>query len=190
MKTLIQWSLAPALLIAAGAHAETAPDPRVAEAKTLIQQFAGTLQGELKEALEAGGPVRAIEVCEERAPVIADELSAQSGWSVGRTSLGVRNAARNTPDAWEREILDQFEEQRAAGAPVAGLAHAEVVEDDDGRRFRFMKAIPTAEVCLACHGDHLTPEVAAALDERYPEDNARGYRAGDIRGAFTLAKPL
>ncbi|NKN31821.1 Tll0287-like domain-containing protein [Marichromatium bheemlicum] len=190
MKTLIHWSLAPALLIAASAHAETLPDPRAAEAKTIIQQFAGALQGELQDAIASGGPVRAIEVCETRAPAIADELSTRTGWSVGRTSLGVRNAARNTPDDWEREILDQFEEQRAAGEPVADLAHAEVVEDEDGRRFRFMKAIPTAEVCLACHGDHLTPEVAAALDERYPEDDARGYRAGDIRGAFTLAKPL
>jgi hypothetical protein len=53
-----------------------------------------------------------------------------------------------------------------------------------------MKAIPTAKVCLACHGSAITPEVTAALDEAYPQDQARGYAEGDIRGAFSLSKPL
>jgi hypothetical protein len=53
-----------------------------------------------------------------------------------------------------------------------------------------MKAIPTGEVCLACHGSDITPEVAAAIDERYPDDMARGYSLGDVRGAFSLSKPL
>ena len=70
------------------------------------------------------------------------------------------------------------------------MAYAEVVEAADGKTFRFMKAIPTAEVCLACHGSDITPEVAAAIDERYPDDMARGYSLGDVRGAFSLSKPL
>jgi hypothetical protein len=30
----------------------------------------------------------------------------------------------------------------------------------------------------------------AAIDERYPDDMARGYSLGDVRGAFSLSKPL
>jgi hypothetical protein len=53
-----------------------------------------------------------------------------------------------------------------------------------------MKAIPTAELCLTCHGEALDPELQATLDELYPADKARGFKEGDIRGAFTLSRPL
>jgi hypothetical protein len=45
---------------------------------------------------------------------------------------------------------------------------------------------------LACHGpeEALQPEVRAALDQRYPEDRATGYAAGDLRGAFWAEVPL
>ena len=44
--------------------------------------------------------------------------------------------------------------------------------------------------CLKCHGETIEPETAAILDELYPEDKARGYKAGQVRGAFTLKKKL
>ena len=53
-----------------------------------------------------------------------------------------------------------------------------------------MQAIPTGEVCLACHGTAIAPEITAALDEQYPDDQARGFSLGEIRGAFSLSKPL
>jgi hypothetical protein len=53
-----------------------------------------------------------------------------------------------------------------------------------------MKAIPTGEICLACHGESISPDVATAIREAYPQDQATGFSLGDIRGAFTLSKPL
>ena len=87
-------------------------------------------------------------------------------------------------------MLTRFDERKAAGESVDTMAVAEVVQGDGGKQFRFMKAIPTGEVCLACHGSTITPEVAAALDQAYPGDPARGYALGDVRGAFSLAKPV
>lgn len=178
-----------ALVIAGGLYAEDAPNPNVAEAKGIIKSFATQLKGELEAAMKAGGPPKAIPVCKERAPAIAADLSAQSGWSVGRTSLKTRNDA-NAPDDWERGVLERFEERKAAGEEADKLAFGEMVKTDSGTSFRFMKAIPTAEVCLACHGTAITPGVVEILDENYPDDQARGYEQGDIRGAFTLAKPM
>ncbi|WP_295384536.1 DUF3365 domain-containing protein [uncultured Thiodictyon sp.] len=167
-----------------------AATPDAAQAKALIQQFAGTLKGELETAMKAGGPVKAIGVCKERAPAIAADLSAKSGWKIARVSLKPRNAKTGQPDAWERQVLTRFDARKAAGEPVDTLAFGAVVEDDGAKQFRFMKAIPTGEVCLACHGSAINPEVAAALDQAYPGDQARGYAVGDIRGAFSLAKPI
>lgn len=183
--------LSAAVFLAVGSvQAEQAANPNAEEAKALIKEFATTLQGELQAAMKAGGPTKAIGVCKDRAPAIAATLSARSGWEVGRTSLKVRNQAMNLPDDWETGVLEAFEERKAAGEPVDTMAFAEVVEVEGGKQFRFMKAIPTGEVCLACHGSQITPEVAANLDAQYPGDQARGFSLGDIRGAFSLSKPL
>ena len=170
--------------------AAAAANPNVDAAKALIKEFAGTLKGELETAMKAGGPTKAIGVCKERAPAIAADLSARSGWEIARVSLKPRNARLGTPDAWEQQVLTRFDERQAAGEPADTIAFAEVVKGDEGTRFRFMKAIPTGEICLACHGSAITPEVTAALDQAYPEDQARGYAVGQVRGAFSLAKPI
>jgi hypothetical protein len=190
MRTHLLTLSAAVLLTASSVQADQPANPNAGEAKALIKEFATTLQGELQGAMKAGGPTEAIAVCKERAPAIAADLSARSGWAVGRTSLKVRNQALNMPDGWETGVLESFEERKAAGEPVDTMAFAEVVEVDGAKQFRFMKAIPTGQVCLACHGTEITPEVKVALDEQYPGDQARGYSLGDIRGAFSLSKPL
>lgn len=162
----------------------------VEQAKGLVKQFATQLQSELKAAMKAGGPVKAIGVCHERAPAIAASLSEQSGWKVARTSLKTRNPG-NAPDDWERAVLEEFEAAKAAGKDPKMLVKAETVTVDGAKTFRFMKAIPTGEVCLACHGgDSVAPATEARLAELYPQDAARGFKVGDIRGAFTLSKRL
>lgn len=185
-------ALAGALLaLALSGPAGAAEDlsSRVQASKAAVSAFAGSLKGALKGALEKGGPLGAIAACNERAPAIASEQSARHGLAIGRTSLGVRNPA-NAPDAWERAVLEDFERRRAAGEDAADLVRYEVVETDGRREFRFMKAIPTGEVCLACHGAALAPEVASRLDALYPDDRARGFAVGDLRGAFTVRQPM
>jgi hypothetical protein len=168
-------------------------DQYKAEAKKITGAFFEQLKGELGKGMKAGGTVAAIGICNTRAPAIAMEHSQGSGWSVARTSLKLRNP-NNAPDAWETKVLQQFEEQRATGEGPDALVYAEIVEEGDEKYFRFMKGIvmPPLEKmpCLKCHGEGLDPDTAAALDELYPQDKARGYKAGQVRGAFTLKKTL
>ncbi len=162
---------------------------RSAESRAVVMDFMQTLKGELQAAMKTGGPVNAIQVCNKRAPEIAAGFSEQKGWIVARTSLKYRNSD-NAPDAWERTVLEQFEDRKANGEDPKQMAYAEVVEVDGVKKFRFMKAIPTGPVCVACHGETIDAAVEARIQELYPEDLARGYNAGDIRGAFTITQPL
>jgi len=165
-------------------------DPNVAEARQIIKQFFTQLKGELQKAMKEGGPVHAIEVCNEKAPKIADRISAETGWHVARTSLKNR-APTNRPLPWEKKVLKEFEARKAAGADIKTIDHHEVVEENGQKVFRYMKAIPTGKICLKCHGgEEVSAEVAAKLDELYPSDKARGFKVGDIRGAFVLEKKL
>lgn len=161
----------------------------VDEARGLIKQFAGSLGSELKGAMKAAGPVNAIEVCNTKAPGIAQDISSSSGWKVGRTSLKLRNPA-NKPDDWELKVLNDFEARKAAGEDPKQIDYSEVVEVAGVKQFRYMKAIPTAALCLNCHGSEIKPAVTQKLDALYPTDDARGFKAGDIRGVFTLSKML
>lgn len=156
------------------------------EARELASAFAGQLKPQLKKAMAEGGPVKAIEVCADLAPGIADGLSASSGWQVKRVSLRQRNASRAVPDDWERQVLEDFDRRHAAGEPAAELYR----DDLQPARYRFMQAQATGALCLACHGESLSPEVSAALDAYYPDDIARGYRLGEVRGAISLIKSL
>ena len=162
---------------------------RIGASREAIKSFAGALQNQLKSAMADGGPTAAIEVCNVAAPEIAQAASAARGWSVGRTSLKLRNPA-NVPDAWELAVLHDFEARKAAGEDPATLDHAEIVGGDGQRTFRYMKAIPTQPVCIVCHGASIAPEVTARLDALYPEDRARGFSIGDIRGAFSITQPV
>lgn len=161
-----------------------------AEAGELIKSFSSTLQGELKAAIEAGGPVSAISVCNERAPEIAISAPTDPAWTIGRSSHKLRSPD-NAPDAYTAAAIADFLAREAAGEKAADLVKAEIVEDDGKRMFRMVKAIPTGETCLNCHGgDNVKDEVAAKLAELYPNDQARGFQEGQMRGVFTLSKVL
>ncbi len=169
--------------------AEDAVAAGVAEIKPELKRFASMLKKELQQALKTGGPLKAIGVCNGRAPEIAARISEETGWDVGRTSLKWRNPD-NAPDAWERKVLENFEKRRARGEKAQAIDYAEIVEQDGRKVLRYMKAIPTGKVCLACHGSNIDSAVRARLDEFYPDDRARGFRLGDIRGAFTVSRPM
>jgi len=158
------------------------------EAMKVMMGFGGALKGELVGAMKKGGPVHAVGACNDKAPGIAKAKST-GNWIVGRTALKLRSAD-NKPDAWEMKVLQSFEERKKKGENPAKIDFGEVVEQDGKKAYRFMKAIPTAEVCLNCHGNRIKPEVTAKLDKLYPADKARGFKPGDIRGAFTLRKEL
>lgn len=183
---------ATALSVAAmPAHAGTSTDEAVQaqlqDYKSTMQAFGKTLKGELQAAMKEGGPMAAVQVCNERAPEIAADLSAESGFTLRRTSLKPR---ATEPTDWERAVLEDFEARQAAGTPVGEIAWHEVKEVDGEKQLRFMKAIATEGVCLTCHGQDVDPKLKAEIDRLYPDDQATGFEEGDIRGAFSVTAAL
>lgn len=172
------------VLLLAGMVQAGQPEPHVMEARSAIKAFGGQLKGELQKAMKTGGPLNAIDVCNVKAPALAQQANAKSSTKISRTSLKNRNPG-NAPTAWQHAVLTKFEARKAAGEDVAKMDYSEVV----GGEFRYMKAIPTGEICLKCHGAKIDPKITAKLDKLYPEDKARGFSKGDIRGAFYVTLP-
>lgn len=183
-------SVAVLLFLAPFALADNAAPPAddIARASALTQQLGSRLKAALETALQQGGPTAAITVCRDQAGPIAAEVSRDSGWTVGRTALRVRNPA-NAPDAWERQILEGFAQAAEDGASVAGLSFHETTGSGETRRWRYMKAIPTGPVCTVCHGTNVDPGLMEAIRAAYPDDQATGFAPGALRGAFTVSRP-
>jgi hypothetical protein len=145
----------------------------------------------LNAEIAKAGPASAVGVCNEKAPQMAKAASEKSGWSIRRVSVRNRNP-KAVPDAWELAALEDFDRRTAAGEKPATLEKFEVVEIAGAKEYRYMKALPMQQVCLACHGasENIAPEVAERLKALYPADKAVGYSLGQIRGAITIRKPV
>lgn len=166
-----------------------AADP-LADHKKTIGSLATSLQEQLLAALASDGPVAAISVCQEVAPEIATKLAQNSGINVKRTGLKIRNPD-NAPDEWELSVLEQFEQRKADGEDIAEIDYSAQVVDEDGQNvLRYMKAMPFAKACLTCHGDEIATPIVQKIDKLYPQDQARDFKVGDIRGAFSTQQVL
>ena len=160
------------------------------EAKGLIKKFSTELKGELVSAMKSGGPLNAIGVCNVKAPQIADKVSQASGWTVARSSHKLRNPA-NEADDFTAAVIAEFLARQANGEKPGTMVKSKIIKENGDRVFRLVKAIPTGEVCLACHGaESVKPQVEAAIKEHYPDDKARDFKLGEMRGVFTLKKVL
>lgn len=189
-KSVIASSVLSLLLAAAG--------PALADEAKLLEEARGIatkMPPKLLEVLDAevkkSGHAEAMSVCREKAPQMAKAMSEQTGWAIRRVSLKNRNP-KAVPDAWEKAVLEDFDRRTVAGEKPSGMEKGEVVADGDKKYYRYMKALPTQDLCLNCHGtpDRIDPAVKAKLKELYPDDKAVGYSAAEIRGAITLRKPL
>lgn len=183
MKPLPRLAVAACCALSLSAAADESE--RLERAQTAASAFGAALKAELTQAMESGGPVAAIEVCKDRAPAIAEAVSLEQDVDLYRVSLKNRNP-ENAPNAWQREVLLAFEQRQAAGEDAAAMTWHATVETPSGNEFRYMQAIPTGGLCLACHGGTLAPEVAQKISELYVNDQATGFSPGDVRGAFVV----
>lgn len=154
-------------------------------ASKIADAFQQRLQSELMDAMKTGGAIGAIGVCQQAAPAIAAALSKEHAVLVRRVSQKPRNpgAAIDGRVVQEMAIL--------ARTPFDGAGNPSVREwtDKDGEgETHWLRAIPMKkEPCTACHGTNIAPEVKAKLAELYPNDQATGFKPGELRGAILIS---
>jgi hypothetical protein len=161
------------------------------DSRTVVKEMASQLGSALQKEMAANGPAAAIKICKDLAPAITSELSRKTGQRITRVTLKARNPLLGSPDAWEQKVLADFA-VRAQKENPATIEFAEIVNEPQGKFMRYMKAIPTQDVCLKCHGplETIVPQVKEQLNAEYPHDKATGYSINQLRGAFSIKKAL
>lgn len=163
-----------------------------AESRAVVMPFSKELMAANMKAIKEGGPESAIKVCKDIAPAMAGDISRQNGWKLTRVSLKVRNPLLGTADQWEQKTLMQYEDRLAKGENPEAMETAEIVNEPNGKYFRYMKAIVLQQGCVACHGsaDKIPSAVKARLGEDYPHDQAVGYAPGQLRGGVSIKRRI
>ncbi len=180
------------LAISPAFAADENPEQLLNEARKISSRLLEMVRGEVGRELEHTGPIRAITVCKFSAPELSSTLSRQTGMRVTRVSLRPRNRALGEPDAWEQKNLLDFEKRIAKGEKAESLEISQIVAEPAGRYYRYMKAIPMGQPCLACHGpaSAISEGVKTQLANEYPHDTAVDFQLGQVRGAISVKKSL
>ena len=148
-------------------------------AQETLAPFKEELLDALMGTLQDASPADAIHVCREKAPEIATRLSVD-GVRMGRTSHKTRNPA-NTPEPWVEPLLAAYLENPTDTKPRA------VYVDDS--TMGYVEPIYVVHFCLSCHGPSIEPALLEEIQSVYPQDQATGFRANDLRGLFWVTLP-
>jgi hypothetical protein len=141
-------------------------------------------------ALKKGGFPEAIKFCSSKAQLLAKKVNEELVVvKVKRVSDKYRNL-KDKPDSLDMKVIDFFKKKLKEGKlPPYYL----VKTAKNGKEYViFYKPIRVAPFCLNCHGDptRMDPKVLSILREKYPNDRALGYKAGDLRGVFKVEIPV
>jgi hypothetical protein len=177
--TRLGLSLAVSASLVACATSTPVSESDMARAAGALAPLKRELRSALLGALEEGGPERAIEVCQLRAPEIA-RLTSTGGAVLGRTSHRVRNP-ENAPEAWMSVFLEEYLANPDDNEPRA----VRLASGDIG----FVEPIRMKGICMQCHGARIKPGVNARLKALYPLDQATGFKKGELRGIFWVKLP-
>ena len=167
------------------------PDARAAKlAKTFgvrageaSSELMKTLGGQLKAAMEAGGPEAALPVCKSAAMPLTEGVTGRhEGLTITRVTDRLRNP-ENTPDKADLRALKHFENAQATPKLLAHLTTGA-----DGKTLRYYRPLFINETCLKCHGEReaMSEKLRGLLDQFYPDDKAHGYMLGELRGLIRV----
>ena len=152
--------------------------------KETINKTMKSLKNSLEIALQDGDIVGAMKMCSIQAQDLTNDFNTQNTM-IKRISLKYRNL-KNKPTKFEAEILESFEKKLLEGVSLENLDFTQFSSSYGKKTLVYIKAIPTKGVCLNCHGKNIDKRVLKEIDFLYPQDKAKGFKMGDIRGAFSV----
>ena len=142
----------------------------------------------LQQAIADKGVGGAVEFCHTEALPITHEVGKKHNVTIKRVSMKHRNPSNNPTDV-EKNLLEAY-----AYNVENGIENKPNIQKiDDGETLLFSKAIAIPNgMCLNCHGEpktEITEETLTKIETLYPEDQATGFKVGDLRGMWSISLP-
>jgi hypothetical protein len=203
MKTLTIHLLLPLLLLAACSkpagppNAPALPPPlppsvqlaALQRGQAIATETFGLLSSNLQNAIQSGGISNALPFCSLAASPLTAGMAEKHGVTLRRVTHKARNPAGKA-DAIELAVLKTFEGSLSMGTNPPSPLVTNLVT---GQATYFAPIVLNKELCLKCHGEP-EKEIAAAdlrvIRNLYPQDEATGFKQGDLRGAWRIDFPI
>ncbi|MCB0478065.1 MAG: DUF3365 domain-containing protein [Crocinitomicaceae bacterium] len=160
---------------------ETAPD-YIQIGMDVTNTAQSTLLKHVGQAMKMGGPNAAIQYCNINALSITDSLSEANHVKISR----VTEKNRNEKNVLAQEDLSIWEYYKTGAINVQ---MPDTLVDFNGKKVFYRPIYIANPTCLNCHGQQGTDIMdvtVAKLDELYPNDKARDYNMGELRGMWKL----
>lgn len=150
--------------------------------RSILDTAKTALKTSLVTAMKESGPIEAVKFCNVHASGVTDDLAQRHGVKISRISNKNRVPA-NIPDGGGFNVLQRFDNGR-----MNGNMNASTLLTLDNGHSRFYEPILVDAPCLTCHGmkDEMVPELVSVIDSLYPNDKAKGFKLGDLRGAWVV----
>ncbi len=144
------------------------------------------LKQELRKAIKQGGILNAISFCNKRAMEITDSISLAEKVYIKRLAKKYRNPVNDMSEdeskIYKAYIINHLSKK---------WSPAMITWNKKGQPVYYNPIVVDA-LCLKCHGapgTDIKPEVAEKIAELYPDDKATNFRAGDLRGMWSITFP-
>lgn len=142
------------------------------------------LLSNVAEQMKLGGPVGALDFCNEKAIPLTDSVSEAFSKKIQRLTDKTRNSDNAIVNAIDQKAWNEIKELMADTNTNKHL----ILSEDSA--IYYYKAIPIGmPTCLMCHGNKQTaiaPETLEAIAKKYPNDQATGYAMGELRGMWKI----
>lgn len=158
------------------------------QGQAIVAETFSLLSSNLQSAMSSGGVSNALPFCSVAAVPLTASLAGRHGVAVRRLTHKPRNPA-NRANAVESIILDHFRKSNAETNPPLPV----VTNLNATTLSYFAPIVLNNELCLRCHGEagvDIMPEDLAIIQRLYPQDQATGFRLGDLRGAWRVDIPV
>lgn len=157
----------------------------VHQANTASKDLLKTLGSNMKKEMKANGPLGALSFCSTHATELTQQVNDKykKSLSIKRISLKPRNP-KNAPTKDETIILQSMENMMHVGVKPKN-----VIQNKGDSIVIYKPLVIKKKACLICHGDLKNKKLAEKINTLYPNDKAKNYKMGDLRGAIVVTIP-
>ncbi len=148
-------------------------------AKTTFKTF----KSKISQTAEKGGLPAVVNFCHDNTHKITDSIGKSHHVIIRRTSHKLRNTD-NKADIDEEAVINEYlklQKEKKQMSPI-------VLKDTQGY-VHFYAPIKTKPECMSCHGTpgkDIPENIYQMIKEKYPHDQATGFKVGDLRGIWDI----
>ncbi len=142
-----------------------------------------TFKSKIEAIGQKEGLPAVVDFCHDNAMKLTDSIGKAHQVVIKRTSHKLRNPD-NKPDIDEEAVLNEYlklQKEQKEMTPV-------VLKDSEGY-VHFYAPIKIKKACLQCHGEpikDIPQPVLEKIKEKYPNDQATGFKIGELRGIWDI----